>query len=229
MCLSSCQSKLPPETDTAEVTSLETETLFEITETEAESESEVPVGIPGAITVSGNFSSVVDPPLLKKVAMYNAGCINPLSNYDRDIGRLTDLNTDALRIDLSIGKPGGTGSEHLVRSDYRIYDYDPATGTRKVDIGSLQYDFALLDGIVSQMSALDVRPYMSWCYIPAPLQQDGRWNDLDQNVTNWQEVWEEVYYQYAKHYVDAGVKIGYHEIYNEPDLELLKCWGAGAF
>lgn len=182
------------------------------------------VDLTNAVTVTADFSKTVDPPLLKKVAMYNAGCIQPLSNYDRDFDRITDLNADALRIDLSIGKDVGTAGEFLVSDEYEDYgDYEAGTYGIKPD--SLQYDFSQLDGIVKMMDDYGVLPYMSWDYIPAPLTENGKWNNLDQAVTNWQEVWEEIYYQYAKHYLDLGIKIGYHEIYNEPDLEILKCWG----
>lgn len=215
MCLQACTPHRGDGTDTTDAAEVTT----------AEPETEETVDLSTAITVTGDFGTIVDPPLLKKVAMYNAGCIQPLSNYDRDFGRITDLNADALRIDLSIGKSNGTGGQYLVSDDYDYYDYDETTGKFKVDKNSLKYDFTRLDSVVNHMTKYDVRPYMSWSYIPYPLQQDGKWNNLDQNVANWQEVWEEVYYQYAKHYVDAGVQIGYHEIYNEPDLEILKCWG----
>ena len=200
------------------------------TDSAAESGTDLPeteevVDISSSVTVTADFDLIIDPPFLKKVAMYNAGCIQPLSNYERDMDRATDLNVDALRIDLSAGKSNGTAGQYLVSDDYDYYDYDEKTGTFKVDVSSLKYDFRQLDSVVALMNKYDVRPYMSWCYIPYPLQENGKWNNLDRNVTNWKDVWEEVYYQYAKHYVDAGVRIGYHEIYNEPDLEILKCWG----
>lgn len=182
------------------------------------------VDLTDAVTVTADFSQIVDPPLLKKVAMYNAGCIQPLSNYERDFSRITDLNTDALRIDLSIGKDVGTAGEFLVGDQYESRgDYE--AGTYEIVPESLTYDFDQLDGIVKMMDDYGVLPYMSWDYIPMPLTENGKWNNLDQGVTNWKEVWEEIYYQYAKHYLDLGIKIGYHEIYNEPDLEILKCWG----
>ncbi len=178
------------------------------------------IDLSNAVTITADFNQIVDPPLLKKVAMYNAGCIQPLSNYDRDFARIKDLNADALRIDLSIGKDVGTAGQYLVTEEY---DWDDATQT--IDPASLNYDFEQLDNIVKYMTDYGVLPYMSWDYIPYPLQEDGKWNNLDTDVKNWQDVWEEVYYQYAKHYLEMGIKIGYHEIYNEPDLEILKCWG----
>lgn len=182
-----------------------------------------PFDATNGVILTADFSKPLDAPLLKKVAMYNAGCIQPLTNYERDFNRITDLNSDALRIDLSIGKDGGTGGQYLVGDSYDCTGND--TDGYVIDPSSLTYDFSQLDSVVKYMTDYDVRPYMSWSYIPYPLQADGKWNDLDQTVTNWQEVWEEVYYQYAKHYLDQGIKIGYHEIYNEPDLEILKCWG----
>ena len=112
----------------------------------------------GEIRLQTDFSKMIDPPLLKKVAMYNAGCINPLTNYDRDLDLLQALNPESLRIDLSIGKPYGTGGEKLV------------TGTE----GKLSYDFGQLDEVVKKINAQNVLPYMSWCYIPVPLQENGQ-------------------------------------------------------
>lgn len=177
------------------------------------------------VTVKADLANPVDPPLLKKIAQYNAGCIQPLENYDRDWDRIDELYSDSFRIDLTIGKDTGTGGQ-VVTDDYDVYDWNEETGTYKVDKNSLNYNFTQLDRIVGYMTDHNVRPYMSWCYIPTPLQTDGNAHNLDNNIENWQEVWEEIYYQYAKHYVDAGVQIGYHEIFNEPDLEILKIWGA---
>ena len=176
-----------------------------------------------AIGLDIDFNQIVDPPLLKKVDMYNAGCIEPITNYDRDFSRIKDLNTSALRIDLSIGKQESL--KYLVSDDYGFYDYDAATGKFKVDINSLKYDFTGFDEIIKYYKDNDILPYISWDYIPYPLQENGIWNNLDRNVENWQEVWEEVYYQYVKYCKDNNIKIGFHEIYNEPDLEILKCWG----
>ncbi len=184
----------------------------------SEKPTEAEASAPADITVFGNLNETEDPPLLKKVAMYNAGCINPLSNYERDIERIRELNADALRIDLSIGKDGGTGGADLVSNSYKKTDYDAATGTYKIDISSLKFNFERLDSVISQLDKNDVLPYMSWCYIPKPLQENGSWQQLNTKVTNWREVWEEICYQCTKHYVDLGIEIGYHEILNEPDL-----------
>ena len=183
------------------------------------------ISLTDAVKINCDFSKISDPALIKKVDMYNAGCVNPVTNYERDMNYAKMLNSHSLRLDASIGKGDGNGGEFLVSDDYDIYDEDDETDTYKVDIDSLKYDFSDLDQTLSYFNEMDTLPYVSWCYIPTPLQDNSSWRKLDTHVANWQEVFEEVYYNYAKHYLDNNVKIGYHEIYNEPDLEILKYFG----
>ena len=167
--------------------------------------------IQGAVTLTANLIKPLNLSLLKKVSMYNAGTIDPINNYKRDLGLIEALNAESLRIDLSIGKGDGgrnyTGYEWLVTGSGDNYN-------------NYKYNFNQLDGIVEQLQNKDVLPYMSWCYVPKPLQGNNDWRNLNQNLSNWKEAWKNIYYNYAKHYVDEGLKIGYHEIYNEPDLSL---------
>lgn len=170
--------------------------------------------IANAETLTADLSESENLSLLKKITMYNAGTIDPISNYERDLDLIEALNAESLRIDLSIGKGDGgrnyTGDEWLVTGegdDWRNYEYN----------------FEQLDDIVSQLLDKDVLPYMSWCYVPKPLQENANdlrlgWTNLNQNLPNWKEAWQQIYYNYAKHYLEEGLQIGYHEIYNEPDL-----------
>ncbi len=178
-----------------------------------------------AVKIACDFSKPSDPSLIKKIDMYNAGCVNPVENYGRDMEYAKKLNSNTLRIDASIGKDNGNGGEFLVSDDYDITDYNEEDGTYKVDISTLKYDFSTLDKTLGYFKEMDTLPYVAWCYIPTPLQLDSSFTCLDTNITNWREVFEEVYYQYAKHYAESDIKVGYHEIYNEPDLEILKYWG----
>ena len=157
----------------------------------------------GAQDVIVDFAQVIDPPLVKKFSQYNAGIINPHSNYDRDIDKITEVNSHSFRIDLSIGKSGGTGGNPQV-----------VTGTPNL----LYYNFSKLDVIVKKMNDRNVLPMYAWCYIPIPLQESGDWRNLDTDIPNWKETWKEIHYNYAYHYKSTGLRIGYHEIYNEPDL-----------
>lgn len=85
------------------------------------------------ITLNADFGKIVDPPLLKKVAQYNAGCIQPLfENYDRDWDRIDELYADSFRIDLTVGKDEGTAGQ-VVTDDYEIYDWNQETDHYKVD------------------------------------------------------------------------------------------------
>lgn len=180
-------------------------------------ESKIDVSKDGAaITLTADMGKGENLSLLKKITMYNAGTVDPISNYERDMPLIEAMNAESLRIDLSIGKGEGgrnyTGGENLV------------TGTGD-DWRNYRYDFTQLDGIVAQLQEKDVLPYLSWCYVPKPLQpadlpDTKNWTTLNTSLPNWREAWQQVYYNYVKHYVDAGVQIGYHEVLNEPDL-----WG----
>lgn len=149
-----------------------------------------------------DFQKRSDPPLLKKFAQYNAG-LPPMLNYERDIDLIDQVYSDNFRTDLGIGKAGTTGSNP-----------DVVTGTP----GNLSYDFSKLDKLAKMLNEHDVLPYYSWCYIPKPLQKNGDWRNLDESIPEWEKSWQEIYAQYSKHYKDDGIRIGYHEIYNEPDL-----------
>lgn len=154
-------------------------------------------------SISVDYSIRIDPPLFKKFDQYNAGCINPYANYTRDLDKLNEVDAHSLRIDLSIGKPGCTFSNP------QVVQGSPTATT---------YDFALMDDLVGKLNARNVLPLWSWCYIPIPLQYGGDWTNLNDSLSNWQALFREIHMQYAQHFKNAGLRIGYHEIYNEPDL-----------
>lgn len=180
------------------------------------------IDLTNAVTITGYLSEIVNPPFLKKVDMYNAGCINPVDYYERDMEYSKDLNFNSLRIDLSAGKANGNGGKFLVTDEFETVKESDTTYSIVED--SLHYDFSDFDNLMTYFKEMNALPYMSWCYIPYPLQQNENWKKFDDNVTNWQEIWEEVYYQYAKHCLDNNIRIGYHELYNEPDLEMIRWW-----
>ncbi|MCR4880119.1 MAG: hypothetical protein K5906_04110 [Bacilli bacterium] len=189
-----------------------------------ETDDDESIELSNVINFTGDLSMIVNPPFLKKVDLYNAGCINPVTYYERDAKYCRDLNANSLRVDLSAGKANGNGGRYLVSDDFKISEPD-SEGKYNVLLDSLKYNFGEFDQLVGYFKDIDVLPYMSWCYLPYPLQQNSNWKKFDDNVKNWQEVWEEVYYQYAKHCLDNDIKIGYHEMFNEPDLETLHFWG----
>lgn len=77
-------------------------------------------------TVTANFASSVDYPLVKsKFGVYNS-CLVPLERYDRDINLINEVDTEHLRID------GGFGADPNC-----LYDPDPISGTAS----NIQYDW----------------------------------------------------------------------------------------
>lgn len=171
---------------------------MEPTETEAVNNTvmeSVPASLeePTAITI--DFSRREGVPLIKKFALFNSGLV-ALEQYGRDAYLLDELRTDSLRIDIFMGSEGQPFA-HIV------------DGTEK----EMTYHFEELDSLVRLLEEYGVRPYWSWCYIPFPLQQDGDWRKGPSDLEQWQSMFRE----FAAHYKEQGLRIAYHEVYNEPD------------
>lgn len=148
---------------------------------------------PTAITI--DFSKREGVPLIKKFALFNSGLVS-LEQYERDAYLLDELRTDSLRIDIFMGNEGQPFA-HVV------------DGTA----AEMTYHFEELDSLVRLLEEHGVRPYWSWCYIPFPLQQDGDWRKGPSDLEQWESMFREL----AAHYKEKGLRIAYHEVYNEPD------------
>ena len=142
-----------------------------------------------------DFSKREGVPLLKKYALFNSGIVG-LPQYRRDAHLLDPLRVDSLRIDLFMGEEG--------RPFARLVN-----GTEN----AMTYDFNTLDELVQLLDHHGVHPYWSWSYIPFPLQVDGNWRKGPSSLEQWQEMFR----VFAEHYRQSGLRIAYHEIYNEPD------------
>ncbi len=145
--------------------------------------------------ITVDFSQREGVPLLKKYALFNSGIVD-LPHYIRDAELFDGLRVDSLRIDLFMGEQG--------RPFARVVD-----GTAD----ALVYDFDKLDQLVALLAEHDVRPYWAWSYIPYPLQQDGDWRKGPSDLAAWQEMFR----VFAAHYRESGLRVAYHEVYNEPD------------
>ena len=146
-------------------------------------------------TVCVDFSKREGIPLFKKFALFNSG-IAPIENYNRDIYTLDDIDVESLRVDLFFGNREYTFGETLTGS-----------------ADDIQYDFSTLDEWIGLLDDNGIRPYMSWCYIPIPLQENNDWRSGPTDLDKWQET----HRVYAQHCKELGIEV-YHEIYNEPDL-----------
>ncbi|HXS67556.1 MAG TPA: hypothetical protein VN761_01860 [Candidatus Polarisedimenticolia bacterium] len=151
-----------------------------------------------ATVVTTDFAEWADYPLSKaKFGVYNSGLVQP-PHYDRDISLFDEVKPHSLRIDLWWG--GGPWS------------VQPVSGTPD----EVQYHFQEMDHIAALLNAHDVQPFWSYCYVPPPLQpRKGDWR----NVTTDTAIWGKILGDFASHAREGGARtrIGYHEIYNEPD------------
>lgn len=148
--------------------------------------------------ITADFSAPADYPLSKtKFGAYNSGLV-PLAHYERDIQLYDEVRPNSLRIDLWWG--GGKWTR------------PPVAGKP----GNIEYHFDEMDRIAELLHAHDVLPYWAYCYVPAPLQLHP--GDSRRILPN-SALWGEVLGTFARHARQgpASLKIGYHEIYNEPD------------
>jgi len=142
-----------------------------------------------------DFSTRAGVPLIKKFGLFNSGLVT-LNQYENYMHLMDDLRVDSLRIDLFAGSQEQPMGKMV-------------TGTAE----DLHYDFSALDTILGALSEHGSRLYASWCYIPLPLQENGNWRAGPTDIKAWQEI----YRQYAAYYAGKGIRIPYHEVYNEPD------------
>lgn len=150
------------------------------------------------ITVIADFGAAVDYPLIKnKFPVYNSGIVS-LEHYRRDIHLFEEVRPESLRIDM------GWGAKWIE------WEKDIVSGT----LDNLQYDFSEVDELIRLLHSKNVLPYWSYCYQFTPLQRNGNWRSAPVDFTVWQEVMRVL----SQHFLESGTRVGYHEIYNEPDL-----------
>jgi hypothetical protein len=153
---------------------------------------------PPTVVVTADFGESADYPLSKSnFGVYNSGAVR-LSHYDRDIALFDEVKPNSLRIDLWWG--GGRWSPQPV-----------AGGPDAV-----AYYFKQMDHLASLLNERQILPCWAYSYIPPPLQANpGNWREVSGNP----KLWGEILGTFARHAREGGLKtrIGYHEIYNEPD------------
>jgi len=150
-------------------------------------------------TIRVETKVTADYPLSKyKFALFNSGLV-PISTYRRDSWALEATRPESIRIDI------GWGAEWM--------NWESEVARRDSD--TVVYNFSELNDLGAVMSALKIRPYWSYCYVPKAFRPPGGdWRTLDRDDSGWVEL--------VRSYVEsanaAGLGIGYHEVYNEPDL-----------
>ncbi|MEU4396768.1 hypothetical protein [Kribbella sp. NPDC023855] len=139
-----------------------------------------------------------DHPLSKsKFAVFNSGIVHA-ATYRRDAAALRATRPESVRIDV------GWGADWI--------GYERTISEASAD--GYAYDFSELDEVGAFLNELGIRPYWSYCYVPSPYQpESGDWRDLAED-----EGWTAMIGAYVEGARDRGVRVGYHEVYNEPDL-----------
>jgi hypothetical protein len=139
-------------------------------------------------------------PLSKeRIAVYNSGLV-PIERYRRDARWIAETAPESLRIDL------GWGAEWMPWTR-EVVEVDPQ--------GRLSFDFRETDDIARLLTAAGTRPYWSYCYVPtAARPEGGDWRTMATDDSRWVSTVR----AYVAGMRERQVGVGYHEVYNEPDL-----------
>lgn len=140
------------------------------------------------------------PPLSKdRIAIYNSGLV-PIERYERDREYFVRAGAESLRIDLGWGAEWMPRTVEVVQADGR---------------GGYTYHFDETDALATFLTSTATRPYWSYCYVPAAARRPGQgWMGMAADDS----VWVNTVRSYVAGARERGVDVGYHEVYNEPDL-----------
>ena len=132
--------------------------------------------------------------LQRKFALMNSGIV-PASAYSRDAEYLRALKVDSLRIDVGWGARWVGHTRPVVTPD--------------------GFDFGEVDDIARALNEVGVKPYLAYCYVPEEFRADPEsWRSLAFPPDGWVAM----IHSYVRGANSRGVSIGYHEVFNEPDL-----------
>ena len=135
--------------------------------------------------------------LTPKLAFFNSGLV-PLSRYERDIHLIDRLRPQSLRLDLFMGDP-------------KVEFGNLVTGTPTHPV----YHFEAFDRFIELLKEHGVAPYVSWCYMPLPLQPKG--GDFRSYPVD-EEAYCRILRDLSAHLKELmGDGPYYEEAYNEPD------------
>lgn len=147
-----------------------------------------------------DFSRLTGPPVSHdRIALFNSGLV-PAEIYRRDADFFARTRPEHLRVDLGWGAEWMPWTREVVQ----------VAGGRTV------YDFAETDEIAHLLNRRDVRPYWAYSYVPSAVRAEGAdWRTMAEDDGPWVDMVA----AYAAGAADRrSVRIGYHEVYNEPDL-----------
>ncbi|GEN81483.1 GH39 family glycosyl hydrolase [Actinotalea fermentans] len=151
-------------------------------------------------TVRIDPTALVDHPLSKeRIAIYNSGLV-PIERYRRDAAHIAAVRAESLRIDLGWGAEWMPWTREVVTRDER---------------GELAFDFEETDHIARVLAETGTRPYWSYCYVPAAAREPG---DDWRTMARDDSAWVRTVASYVSGLRQRGTAVGYHEVYNEPDL-----------
>lgn len=150
-------------------------------------------------TINLEYTKSKNDLLKKKIGFFNSGMV-PLERYERDMHLIKRLKPPSLRVDLFMGDRGMEFGDLVDgKPENIIYNYDK------------------FDRFIGLLKRYEVAPYISWCYIPLPLQPaDGDFRSYPTDEKKYFEIIKTLS-SHLKNLMGDGLY--YEEIYNEADCE----------
>ncbi len=150
---------------------------------------------PAEANVSVDFSKPQGTPLVKKFGMFQSGLV-PMERTERDFPLLKALGPESVRLELGFGAPGWIMS-------------DAITGTAD----NPRFSYEQMDRYADLVREAGGLPYWAYGYNPYPLQSDNNYRSQPSDLEKWKEYLRDI----SAHFREEGVRIGYQEVWNEPD------------
>lgn len=146
--------------------------------------------------ITVDFAERAGSPLVKKFGFFNSGLVS-LDRTEKQIPAIEDLHAESMRVEL------GMGNQSM------IFDR-LVTGNSE----NMQFNWQDIDRFSQLLTSRGILPYFSYGYCPYPTREaGGDFRSQPNNLDTWKEITRSI----ASHFKENGVRIGYHEVWNEPD------------
>lgn len=165
------------------------------------------------VKVRVNFGERTGLDLIKtKFGFFNSGYV-PVDRWLRDVDLLEPLRPPSVRYEIGWGMGNGAGGLFGNKAYPQEWDAPAVRGTAD----SFTICTGEIDRFVDSLNQRGILPFLICCYTPQVLQPDGGdYTSVPSDITKWRVVTE----AFARHFAESRRKVGYYELWNEPDLDV---------
>lgn len=157
-----------------------------------------------------------------KFGFFNSAYV-PVERFVRDAGKLAALRPASLRYEIGWGMGDTPTVLHGNQASPQEYDAPAIVGSPSEPMLRSTAD---IDAFVDALNERNIEPFLICCYSPIIFQPPaGNYTSCPVNLQGWRLLCQ----QYAEHFAASGRRVGYYELWNEPDLDVFWTGTADAF